>query len=323
MESSGWIPITQADEWEKVLRACATYDFYHTAVCHHIESSLGLGQPYLFSFEKDGQHAALPILLRPLPEPDETSYCDATSVYGYPGALTSLAKPDPEFAAAFQKAFCAALNSLKVVSFFSRLHPLLDNRWLLDGLGAVVTHGENVFIDLRMDEETYLAHCSRDHRKRLRRASECGFTLFLDSTWSKLDKFVAMYYETMRRNEAMPSYFFPENYFQSLAQRLGPMAKLFFLKQGEKLVSGMIVLVCKPYLTFHLSGTPTAYLSLGCVRPLYDKVRCWAKEEGFTWINLGGGVGNRHDSLFEFKAGFSNLQRSFCTARKILNQTLY
>ena len=320
MESSCWITADQPHEWENVLHACAAHDVFHTLGYHQVNC----GEPYLFHFQKDGRHAAFPLLLRELPESSVfPNHCDATSVYGYPGPLASLEAPDPEFAAAFQCAFRRGLENLRVVSLFSRLHPRLANGWLLEGFCTLVEHGQTVWIDLRQEDAAYEACCSREHRKQMRRAERNGFKLIEDAEWAHIDDFLQMYYSTMERNEAGADYYFPEAYFRQLAANLGTQARLFFLEHSGQLVTSVLVLGCQPFLAFFLSGTRPECLHLRCVRPLYDAVRRWGRAQGFLWLNLGGGVGNQHDSLFEFKATFSDLRQPFFTARLILDHARY
>ena len=54
-----------------------------------------------------------------------------------------------------------------------------------------------------------------------------------------------------------------------------------------------------------------------------EQVRIWAKQNGFTWFHLGGGVGAAEDSLFRFKAGFAKTFRTFSVARYIHDPARY
>ena len=52
---------------------------------------------------------------------------------------------------------------------------------------------------------------------------------------------------------------------------------------------------------------------------LFDAVRLWANEHDARVLHLGGGVGNRGDSLFHFKAGFSKIRHQFSVWRWVLS----
>ena len=70
-------------------------------------------------------------------------------------------------------------------------------------------------------------------------------------------------------------------------------------------------------IQFHLSGTVPKAMTDSPARVMLDFVRKWGKERGNRWFHLGGGLGARRDSLFEFKAGFSEARAEFRTLRLI------
>jgi hypothetical protein len=56
---------------------------------------------------------------------------------------------------------------------------------------------------------------------------------------------------------------------------------------------------------------------------LLDTARLWAAGQQARVFHLGGGVGARTDSLFQFKAGFSPQRHEFLTWRWILEPERY
>ncbi len=48
-----------------------------------------------------------------------------------------------------------------------------------------------------------------------------------------------------------------------------------------------------------------------------------ATKENYTYFNLGGGVGSREDSLFQFKSCFSKNYKDFKVWKYIVNQEVY
>jgi hypothetical protein len=92
------IPIDNKDEWNKTIKACGGYDTYHLSEYHKLAQQQGEGQPWLFSYSLGRYRASLPFLRRPISEVDgleEFEQYDCTSVYGYPGVLTSISLNDP------------------------------------------------------------------------------------------------------------------------------------------------------------------------------------------------------------------------------------
>jgi hypothetical protein len=54
-----------------------------------------------------------------------------------------------------------------------------------------------------------------------------------------------------------------------------------------------------------------------------DSTIDWAKQRGNKYINLGGGLGGSKDSLYHFKAGFSDLSKPFVTLKTIVDNDIY
>ncbi len=329
------IPLDDESGWLDALARCGVYDSYHLPGYHRVAKEQGEGEPYLFFFENSGhcdseRCAALPFLLRPVADAGATegpSRCDAVSVYGYPGAVTSVQETEPAaeaFRSAFQVALTEAWNSLRVVSFFGRQHPLIDSSWLFSGVAETVTQGPTVAIDLRQPEEEQVRAMRTNHRRDIRRARTDGMIVTEDPEFRRIDLFRRFYCETMDRVGAASGYYFPDGYFNSLKRHLGNRAKLLFSEQDGKAVSGSIFLLTGDIVQYHLGGTPTEFRSChGAVKLIFDQMRHWATENGYAWFHLGGGLGASEDSLFRFKQGFSNTRLPFGTVRMIVDPDAY
>jgi thiamine pyrophosphokinase len=56
---------------------------------------------------------------------------------------------------------------------------------------------------------------------------------------------------------------------------------------------------------------------------MIDEMRLWSKQRGNRIFHLGGGLGSRQDSLFDFKASFSKQRHPFYTLRLITDSQNY
>jgi hypothetical protein len=56
---------------------------------------------------------------------------------------------------------------------------------------------------------------------------------------------------------------------------------------------------------------------------VWDSIRIEAIEKNEKWLHLGGGAGGNDDSLFQFKAQFSDLRFIFKTWRYVHNKETY
>ncbi len=126
---------SQEQEWNGVLAQVAQHDFYHLAEYHRLAEERGEGSAHLFAYHDGAYTIALPLLLRPVEPSGGEAWSDATSVYGYAGLLASHAGMPAAVVRSFQKGLKEALAARRVVTVFSRVHPLIPQRGMLAGLG--------------------------------------------------------------------------------------------------------------------------------------------------------------------------------------------
>lgn len=318
----------QADEWTDTLRRTARHDFYFLPGYHAIAERQGEGRAQLFVFERDGYLLAMPLLLRPLGEiaglgGAAEGWHDATSVYGYAGPLSSHEDVPEPVVRDFQAALREALLDQRVITAFSRLHPLLPQRELLAGLGECRPCGQTVSVDLTLPREIQRTQYRSAHKSRLNKLHRQGVVCIRDEERRHLPEFISIYHESMRRVNAQSSYFFGADYFTRLAAELGDKLQLFVVMVGETVASAGLFVLCDGIVQYHLGGTRDSFLRVSPKPLLLDTVRLWGNEVGARVLHLGGGVGSRSDSLFFFKAGFSDCRHDFATWRWIVVPEVY
>jgi len=214
------IPAERTQAWIEALDSCGNYDIYHLPQYHLLAEKMGEGRPYLFYYAEENRFAALPFLLRPaavVEGLEEYHFNDITSVYGYPGIVTNVNQAEGEsielFRSRFQNALQEHFKKLSVVAFFSRTNPLIDSNWMFKGMGEVLPLSQTVAIDLSLSEDEQLKAMSKTHRYHIRKAYRNGLFVEEDSEFKRIDDFILIYNETMRRNNAAKSYFFPKKYY--------------------------------------------------------------------------------------------------------------
>jgi lipid II:glycine glycyltransferase (peptidoglycan interpeptide bridge formation enzyme) len=138
--------------------------------------------------------------------------------------------------------------------------------------------------------------------------------------WSE---FVDIYEETMRRVNAAQMYFLGEDYFSELDRNLGPALQLFVAVIGDKIAAAGLFTICNGIVQYHFGATRNEFLKLSPMTLIFDTVRLWANEIGAHTFHLGGGVGAREDSLFHYKAGFSDRRHDFATWRWVIMPEIY
>lgn len=311
----------QRDQWYAVLDCMQQSDVYFLPEYHTLEAQRSSSEALLYVYAEDEYLIALPVLVRAIAcvpglEIAGRGLYDATSVYGYAGPLASHAQLPVAVIERFQTALRQMFESQGIVAAFARLHPMIEQHTLLEGLGECQLIGPTVSIDLTLPEAEQLAQYRRNHRDNIRRLIKQGISCTIDDQLEYLDEFTAIYHETMQRVHALPEYFFSRDYFASLCRIKD--VHLFICKFDNSVISAGIFTLCHNIVQFAFAGTQDKFLSLAPQKLMIDAVRVWGVEHGAHSLHLGGGVGAREDSLFHFKAGFSNRLHTFSVWRCLI-----
>jgi hypothetical protein len=306
----------QNEEWIDVLRHSQEYDSYHLPQYHTLAEEQGKGEAHLFVYREGDYCIAVPLLLRsiatvPCHAQTGNGWRDATSVYGYAGPVASHSNIPESVLRGFRSALREALVERRIVFVFSRLHPLMSQAEPLAGMGECVPVGKTVSIDLTLSPEMQRARYRKDYRRQVNKLRRLGVTCLHDWSKAHLDEFINIYHETMHRVGACESYLYDHSYFEHLTSMLGSSLHLFICQREDRVLSGGLFLLCGGILQAHLVGSRSAGLAPSSTKLLFDTARLWANDHGVEVLHLGGGVSAQEDSLFFFKAGFSDRRHEF------------
>jgi hypothetical protein len=248
---------------------------------------------------------------------------DATSVYGYCGPLSSEpAVPEP-VRQRFMRHLLDELRDRRVVTVFSRLHPLLAQAHVLHGVGELSLHGPTVSVDLTMPDELRRAGYSRSTRRNLRRLQLMGATSTVGCTPQVLDVFAELYEQTMWHAGAAAHYHLDRAYFHRLHAALGDALQAVSVEiDGEVAAMGLYT-ACNGIVQAHLGASDPAMRRLAPAKLEIDSATAWARAARFRVLHLGGGRSARADSLYEFKRSFSDVVHRFYSWRVVLDPRGY
>lgn len=319
------IDCTEKLQWQKVLDQCISYDFYHLPAYSMLEAQRANYSAKLFVYEEGDAIVALPLIIRPLdesPQSGQEKYYDATSVYGYCGPVTNQQWTNYAFFERFGNALQSHLYELRVISVFSRLHPILGNDAGLC-VGEVLALGETVSIDLTLSVEEQFGFYRKSHRYEIRKARAKNIAVIHDARLNYFDDFINLYIETMQRVNADKHYYFDRAYFDQLQSILGKNLHLFAAIHDKKVISAALFTVFNGLVEYHLSGSSTDELNYAASKLVIDEVRLWANKNSAITLHLGGGLGSREDELFLFKSGFSRVRQTFKIWRFIVDHDRY
>jgi serine/alanine adding enzyme len=278
--------------WDAVLREAGVTDVYYSRGFVAASAVLVDGAPVLLELPGDGGVVLFACLLRRDP-------VDIVTPYGYGGPLG--VGPDPpleRFPAAYE-AWCHARG---VVSSFLVFHPLTGSaespasrRFRRMPLGRTVKWP--------LAGRDLLAGMHRHHRRLVRRAQGAGLEVTIDLAPSELGSFVELYEDSMRRVHAPPFYFFPQRYWRELLRAVALVR--VDVRLGDRLLASALGMGEPPWLHYHLGARSEESPHAGASHRALYELAVWGQAHGFDALHLGGGVGGRPDSLFEFKRRFA------------------
>jgi dTDP-4-amino-4,6-dideoxygalactose transaminase len=307
----------------ETLMGVVQYDFHHLPQYHRVEEHRLKAMAHLFTYCEGDYLIALPLLLRSAGE-IVLGWNDATSVYGYGGPVASHKRIPESVIRNFQAALREAVLERRVIAVFSRLHPLIPQQDLLSGLGECRTSGQTISVDLTQSLQKQREQYRSTIRRQINKRHQHGSVVCLNDPEKRyLTEFANIYEETMRRVNAADIYFFGEDYFNDLARELRSILHLFVATVGGKAAAAGMFTICDGVVQYHLGGTRNEFLKLSPMTLIFDTVRLWANKIGAHAFHLGGGVGAKQDSLFHYKAGFSNRRHDFATWRWVVAPETY
>jgi len=311
--------IHQKNEWTSYVQKANQFDFYHTWFYHSLDSS---GDPMLFVYQENDDFIALPLLKRPIPG---TPYFDLISVYGYAGPISNreFENLSELFMENFKIGLLTYLRKNNIISVFSRLHPFFNQDGLIQKFGGLHDNGKTVVIDLTIPLEEQRKRYRRNHLATVKQQRKRGFTVKEASTQEEILQFIDIYTENMKRIGATEYYLFNEEYFVKLLQATEFEGKLILVYFEGEVICGSIITCTQDIVQGHLIGTRSDYLHYSPAKFLVDEITLLARKMGMKYYQLGGGLGFKEDSLFNWKKGFSEYFLDYRSWRFIVNEEVY
>lgn len=296
------VSASETARWNTFIKRAVHYDFYHTAEYHTLQSN---GEPFLFVYENDGALIVFPLLRRKI---EHTDFIDFTSVYGYSGPIANkeFAQLDEDLLDDFRSNFLNYVHGENCVSIFARLNPFSDQHLLLGRFGGLNENGKTIYIDLSVALENQRAAYEKRLRRRIKQLRRKNYQIIETIKPEEIELFIRLYYENMDRVNASEHYYFEKTYFLNLLDKTKFDSRLILIFEEETLICGAIVINSDSVIRNHLSATNVHYLKESPSKLLTDEISLIGRKLGMKYFHLGGGVGGREDSLFQFKSSFSS-----------------
>ena len=139
---------------------------------------------------------------------------------------------------------------------------------------------------------------------------------------SNIEQFVALYYETMKRNNATDFYFFKQEYFENLLKNKNTI--MFEACFNGKIISMAIFIFDEKAMFYHLGANSTEQMKSNnnAIYAIFECAFDFAYNKGIPLCYLGGGV-EENDELFAFKKQFASFITPFYIGGVIYNKEIY
>lgn len=308
------------NSWAELLKKAKEYDFYHTQSYHLLETD---NEPVLVVVNFDDGFIALPIIIRKI---ENTEFYDCTSAYGYCGPVTSYNKDEltEGKSRVFQEHLLSFFQERKIISAFSRFHPIIENDIVFNDLGLIKELNKTIAIDLRLSPEEQRKQFRKSNKSEINQLKRKGYEVIEASSKEEIDAFIAIYHDTMHRLDAANMYLFSKEYFYKFLDNPCFENRLLLAVKDRDIVAGAIFSITNNIMQYHLAGTKEEFMREAPMKLILDEARLIGNSLNLDYLHLGGGVGGSgEDSLFRFKSGFSDLQFQFRIWQLIIDKKEY
>ena len=255
-----------------------------------------------------------PFYLRPingLPFDCSGKHCDTvTPEYSGPFGIKSSS------AGEFSQLVHESFRDLGVIAEFMHLNPWQVDAALLQD-GETSFNREVVWVDVSLSHDNlWTNHFTHACRKNIKRSQSEKLRIFEASCVGDIREFNRIYCDTMDRNQALSSYYFPLEYFVSIFENFGAHSRFVLAEQKGTVIAATLYLHDRENVFSYLGGADYGFQH---TRPsnaiVYDTID-WARRLGKKRLVLGGGY-RPDDGIFKFKSSFSNLRTPFYVHRRI------
>ena len=316
------ININEEKEWDLIVKSFSDYDvtyLYNYAKAFYYE---GEGEPFLFYFNDGSTRAINVVLKRDIARLEffnnkipENTYFDLSSPYGYGGFII-----DGENHEIVNKVYDNYCREEGFVSEFVRFH--LVNGYQFKYNGCIETNSRNIIRDLALPLDDMFMDFEHKVRKSIKKARKANLEIEIDTEGNNIEEFLNIYYETMKRNNAEESYYYPKSFFENINKLNGNFVYFHVWYQNEIISSELVIHGSENCYSF-LGGTNKEYFHLSPNNFLKYEIIKWAKENGLKRFIFGGGK-EADDGIYKYKRSFApNGVYDFYIGKKIFNEEKY
>ena len=322
--------LLEADKWKHYLSVLPIkqQDIYFTPEYYEIYQQKGDGRAECFVY-KEGTHLALyPYLVNSIDIKRynlEKAFYDIQGAYGYNGVISTT--NSDVFKTNFYNTFNDYCKEVDIIAEFTRFHPIINNHSFSDNFLRIIKNRNVICLDLSKNYEIiWIDEYSSKNRNMIRKAQKKSFRIKTsrEPSWKEIIAFHEVYEGTMRENHAAEFYYFSDEYFANLFEKLRPNVILIeILNDHSGIECAAIILNYRNYAHYYLSsrrlGSDNSVNNY-----LLDEAIKMSISNGAKYFYFGGGrTSDPDDLLLKFKSNFSKTTCNFYIGVRIHNKEIY
>jgi len=279
------------------------------------------GCPMMVHIHDKDNNMIYPFLVRKIRNQDVyENISDILNPYGYGGMIFS--NYNMIFIRRAIEEFYNFCIENRFVTEFSRLHPFIDNQRFVNRVHPIEESGSTVYVDLMKSERQLKDEMSKPNRNSISKAERSRVEVFESKDLRDVLDFYAVYIFKMIKKNANERYMFPFQLFRNFYDSMRRNITYLFAKHKDNVVASSMFLHKGDRVYYYLSGSDMGADKVCANNKLINDAIFHFKERGFKMLCLGEGY-DGNDSLFNFKAGFSNTRGKYHVYRKIIDYDKY
>ena len=300
------IDFSEEDKWNSIVSSFRQSDAYWLNGYVDAFYRHGDGEPILFYYEDKMGKAINVAMKRDVADSfslvnkiEKGKYYDLGTPYGYGGWLIE-GDPNRLDLNKYYSRWCCRNN---VIAEFMRFHPSLHNyEDIIDGYDCFRL-GSSITMDIENPDLVW-SNLSLNRRNKIRKAIKAGVKVQAGTGLEALMKFKVIYESTMDADNASDYYYFNEDFYRSIAEKMEGYYIVFNAILEGELIGSSIFLANNGMLNYHLSGAYKEYNKYSPMSLIIYRAAIFGSAFGCKKLHLGSGVGVSEDSLWEFKKSF-------------------
>jgi hypothetical protein len=299
------------------------YEYINLFTCQNTDKKKEILGNLFVAYNDKGNFWINPFLKSRINNYDDitcNNFFEIQTPYGYGGPYSNTR--DLNFISDSQDVYFKWCVENKIVVEFVRFNPILDNKFFFNKIDKIHFERNSRYFDLKLMNKD-LTNFSSKVRNKIKQAKKADIEIDFNLNKFNFNQFKDYYLNFIKSIKANKFYLFDINYFEKLYELTNKLGFLVIARHKKNFLGGSIFIGYKKNINYYLTVIPEKKLFPGINNLILINGYLLSKEKGFEFCNLGGGISNSGDSLYDFKKSMSNAEFGFYIGYKIYNHILY